>query len=480
MKMPKLKYVQLAVAVVLFGVAASAGAEMLTIQQYQDLVAKNNSQLISIQANIDAVRGKLAEIDRAYSYFLSAGANYSDDRSGRPYSLVTPINDISNFSYNASVNKQFETGTIFTVGLNGSYAQYDYGNGYSGYHVNDMAPFIKLQQSLLKDFNGGTTKAGIAKARADANSALYLLIYQKQQIVLNARLAYWNLSYARTVIEFRRTSLDRTQKILDWNQKRFNLDLAEKSDLLQSQAAVKVGNLNYKLAVEDEVRASRTFNGLLNVTEEKVKYEVQNFIDAGNQFNKDVDLSRTGNRADVLSAIENVRSSEYDQIYSQRNIGSDLVFTGQFAFNGVNQDFSTARDYVVTGNKPSYSLGLVYTLPLDFNLRGTINSGYQSAIMSARKAEESAQIQETNDWLQLVDNWNNAKSRYGLATEIKDIQQKRDEENQRLLKKGRTTTYFVLQGEQDLDDATLGVLQNILELMNIYEQAEAFFNTEKF
>ena len=97
MKMSKLKYVQLAVAAVMAGVAASAGAEMLTIQQYMDLVAKNNSQLISIQANIDAVRGKLAEIDRAYSYFLSAGANYSDDRSGRPYSLVTPINDISNF-----------------------------------------------------------------------------------------------------------------------------------------------------------------------------------------------------------------------------------------------------------------------------------------------------------------------------------------------------------------------------------------------
>ncbi|MCL2335194.1 MAG: TolC family protein [Endomicrobia bacterium] len=461
------------------GFSAGANAEMLTIQQYMDLVAKENSKLKSVEANIEAVRGKIAQIEQVYSYFLSAGANYLNDKSGRPYSPLNQINGLSNFSYDASVNKQFETGTTVTLGLNGSYGQYNYLSGL-GYHVNDLAPFVSVRQSLLKDFNGGATKASMSKARADANSALYLLLYQKQQIILSARLAYWNLSYTRTVIDFRQTSLARTQKLLEWNQKRFNLDLAEKTDLLQSQAAVKMGELNCKLAVEDEVRASRVFNGLINIAKEKVQYDVQNFIDAGRSFNKDVDLSRTGNRADVLSALENVKSAEYDQIYSQKSLSSDLIVSGQAALNGVTPDFDKAADYVVNGDKPSYSIGLRYTLPLNFNLRKNINTGFQSAIEAAMKAEESAQIQETNDWLQLVDNWNNAKSRYALSTEIRDIQQKRDEENQSLLKKGRSTTYLVLQSEQDLDDSTLNMLRNIFELMNIYEQASAFYNTEKF
>ena len=90
---------------------------------------------------------------------------------------------------------------------------------------------------------------------------------------------------------------------------------------------------------------------------------------------------------------------------------------------------------------------------------------------------ENAKLQESSDWFQLVDNWNNAKSRLAVSVEIRDIQQKRNEEEQNLLKKGRSTTYLVLQSEQDLDDSYLSMLQNILELISIYEQAEAFYNT---
>jgi hypothetical protein len=124
-------------------------------------------------------------------------------------------------------------------------------------------------------------------------------------------------------------------------------------------------------------------------------------------------------------------------------------------------------------------LGLRYTLPLDFSLRKTIDQGYKSAQAAAERAVENAQLQESNDWLQLVDNWNNAKSRFALGIEIRGIQQQRNAEEQDLLKKGRSTTYLVLQSEQDLDDSYLSMLQTILELISIYEQAEAFYGVNE-
>ena len=166
-----------------------------------------------------------------------------------------------------------------------------------------------------------------------------------------------------------------------------------------------------------------------------------------------------------------------DLLLSQKSMGADLVFVGQFALNGVNKDFSKAGSDLGELNKPSYSLGLKYTLPLDFTLRTAVNEGYKAAKISAEKTVENAKLQESSDWFQLVDNWNNAKSRLALSVEIRDIQQKRNEEEQNLLKKGRSTTYLVLQSEQDLDDSYLSMLQNILELISIYEQAEAFYNT---
>lgn len=457
--------------------APAVYGEMITMQQYLDMVAENNSELKSVQANIDAVKGKIAEIDRAYSYFLNAGVSYSDDQSGRPFAVQSATMErLSLMNADVSVSRQFDTGTQVSLGMQGSYGSYN--NRLSpDYEVTDLAPFLRLEQSLLKNWNGGNTKASISQARANANSALYLLEYRKQGIILNSKLAYWNLSYSRTVIDFRRSSLERTKKILEWNQKRFNLDLAEQTDMLQSQAAFKMRELNLKLAYESEVKSARDFNRLINVADPKVNYDVETFITAGSNFEKDKKLEKNGTRADVLSAMEDVMSAMQAQLISESSLGADLVFTGQFALNGVNKDFSKASSDLTEMNKPSYSVGLKYSLPLDFSLRKTIGAGYKAAQISAEKAVENAKLQESSDWLQLVDNWNNAKSRFALSIEIRDIQHKRNEEEQRLLKKGRSTTYLVLQSEQDLDDSYLSMLQNILELISIYEQAEAFYNT---
>lgn len=455
-----------------------AYGQMLTMQQYLDMVAENNSELKSVQANIDAVKGKLTEIERTYSYFLSAGLNYSDSQSGRPFVIdsLTMERD-SGLGADISVNKQFETGTQISVGFNGSYRNNDSKINASDYEVTDLSPFVRLEQSLLQEWNGKKTKASIAKSKASANSALYLLEYKKQGILLEAKMAYWNLSYTRTVIDFRRSSLDRTKKILEWNQRRLQLDLAEKSDMLQSQAAFKQRELNLKLAYEEEVKAAREFNTLINISDPRVTYQVETFIMSGSNFEKDKKLEKKGVRADVLSAMEDVVSAMQDQIISEKGMGSDLVITGEFDMSGVNKDFAKASSDLGEFNRPSYTVGLRYTLPLDFSLRKTINKGYEAAKISAEKAVENAKLQESTDWLQLVDNWNNAKSRFALAIEIRDIQHQRNEEEQSLLKKGRSTTYLVLQSEQDLDDAYLSMLQTIFELIGIYEQADALYNT---
>jgi outer membrane protein TolC len=431
--------------------SGSAFCEMLTLNNYLDMVVENNSKLKSIQADIDAVKGKLViKTERVYSYSFSTGVNY-DEPAKQPKQMT-------NFAYDASVNKQFAIGTQFALGLNGSS------------NVDDIAPFVKLQQSLWKDINGEFTKAGIAKAKASAKSYLYLLEYEKQKILLSAKLAYWDLSHARTVIDFRKISLERTKKILDWNSKLHSMDLTGKSDLLQSQAAVKEKELKLELSYEEENKFNRIFNQFLNIKDEKVKYDVEKFEEKKNNFKVDKVLSKKSTRADVLAALETVQSASYDQVLSRKSVGSDLVLNGQLVIN--NQ---TAK-HTTKGDKQSYSVGLRYTLPLDFELIKTINQGYESAKISAQKSAEYTIVQENNEWLKLVDNWNNAKMRFAIIGEIEKIQQQRYEEDKRLLSNGRSTTDRLLKSEQDLDDAVLNVLEDILGLIKIYEQAEAFYN----
>lgn len=456
----------------LFG-SGIANAQVLSMQNYLDLIAESNNELISIQSNIDAAKGKLAEINRVYSYYLNAGTQYANDQAGRPFLQVPRLDRTTAFLYNLSVNKQFETGTRLSIGFDGQYTKVAFPGNAIEY--SDISPYIRLEQSLLKNFKGTVTNTSIAKQKANIRSIIYMLEYKKQAILLNAKLAYWNLSYARTVVDFRKTSLERTNKILSWTERRYNLDLAEKSDMLQIQAAVKLRELNLKLANESELKARRTFNQFLNITHDTVQYEVEKFVESGTAFEKDKKLEKRASRADLLAALEDVQSAIYDQEISSLNLGSDLIFTGGLALNGIDYKFGKAVEKLGNESRPSFFLGLNYTVPLDFKLRKTINKGYDSAKLAAQKAADDIAVKEKNDWLQIVDNWNNSKSRLALAIEIQNIQQQRNQEDQKLLRRGRTVTYLVLQSEQDLDDATLSVFQNILELISIYEQAEAFY-----
>jgi hypothetical protein len=457
--------------------------KMLTLNDYLGIITKYNNDLNSLQLNMEAIKEKLNETEMVYSCLLSMGINYYVNKNMELHNnQYAGCSDIRKIGYDISIGKQFVSGTQFLFGFNGSGEQYRHTNNLhdmGNYGVSDIVPFIEFQQSLWKNINGRYTKANIAKARANAKSALYLLKYKKQNILLNARFAYWNLSYARKIVDFKKKSLNRTQKILNWNKKRYNMGLIEKSDLLQSQAAVKLGELNLRIAYEEENKAIRVFNQYLNVTDGNVKYDVEKFEYREKDFNiSNKALCKKSIRPDVISALEDVKGVLYDQISHQRYTGSDLVFRCHFTLTGLGKSISEAVQHMVNGNRVSYFCGLKYTLPLDFKLRKAVEQGYEVAKIAAQKFAEAAELKENNDWFQIVDNWNNAKLRLELAVEIERIQQQRYEENKYLLKMGRNTTYVVLQSEQALDDARLNVLRNVLELIQIYENVEAFYNYE--
>jgi outer membrane protein TolC len=453
--------------------------EVLTMNKYLDMVTKNNSELKSVQLSIDAENEKLAGIEKIYSYFLNTEINYINDWTKRSRYEFHKLKrqKKTNYDYDISMNKQFKTGTKVSLGVDCSSSKTRVNQ-----RVNDVFSFVKLQQSLWKDMNGKLTKTAVAKSRADTKSALHLLEHKKHNILFDAKLAYWNLSYSRTVVSFRKLSLDRTKKNLEWNKKRYSMDLVEKSDLLQSQAAVKLRELNLELAHQEEDRLSRILNMFLGIRDSRVKFDIENFENKENSFNVIINNdyyipNKKCTRSDVLAALENVQVASYDQIFSKRNLGPDLVLSGQFALKNSDKSFDTVTKYTINMDRPSsYSMGLKYILPLDFKLRKTVNKGYEEARYSAQKYAEYMMIMENNDWCQLLHDWNNAKMRLGLVIEIENIQRSRYKEDENLLRTGRSTTYLVLKSEQDLDDAVLNVLQVVLELIKIYEKIETFYN----
>jgi outer membrane protein TolC len=238
---------------------------------------------------------------------------------------------------------------------------------------------------------------------------------------------------------------------------------------------VKSREVSLVLACEDEKRANRLLNQFLNIKDENIKYEVERFECKLDDFRYRTAPEKKSTRADVLSSFEDVKAALYDQVISEKNLGADLVLKGNFRINGSGSTIREAVKCIIDRNAPSYAISLEYTLPLDFKLRKNISEGYKSAKVAVQKSAEYTAVKENNDWLQLLDDWNNAKTKLEFAIEMEKIQQQRYREDKNLLDKGRTTTYLVLQSEQALDEATIGVLQSVLELIKIYEQAQQLY-----
>jgi outer membrane protein TolC len=417
-----------------------------------------------------------------YSPFVNAGYNYADDRSGVGFGSTFPIDRTRSDVWNINAIKKFGTGSTVTLGYTGTKARIDLlapaavvgPDEISNFTAYDMKPFIRVDQSLLRDFNGGITKAGIDKNKAAVLSGQYLQLFRRQQILLRARTAYWTLSLAREVIAFRKVSLDRTSQILKWNERRVNLDLADKGDLYQAQAGYKLRQLNLQLAQEEELVAARNFNELIGTTGDIVAAELEKISDNISYYAHINALTAYGTRADILSARATYDSARLaDKETNYRSL-PELSVSGLYSLHGLDLTNSGAWNQVTGADKPTYSIGLSIIVPLDYVTLKKVRSGYKKDFESAKESLAKAELTAKNDWDQLSITWHNVKSRLSLAQEIKDVQEKRVANEQVRFERGRTTTFQLLTAEDDLDNATLNVYRLVFEEFVTFAQAELY------
>lgn len=459
--------------------ATSSFGEFLTVEQYVKKVEENNNTLKEIDYQIEAITKKFKESFRAYSMSLGSNLGYANDKTRvyNPSSEEFADQGVQALNFDVSVNKQLETGTLLSAGYGTNYSSVKY--IFPEYTTTDMAPYIALEQSLLKNFKGDLTKISIAKFKASAQSLLYIQIYKKQQILLGAKKTYWALSYARTVSEFRKLSFERSKKILDWNASRYNRDLTEKNDVLQSKALYKGRELALKQSQFDIITASRNFNEMINISSNFTDYDVESINNLEKYFEGIIELTRgEGRRADVLASLASVESSKYTAEEKNKSIGADLKLSGKFAFNGVDSSFAGASSEMTKLNYPSWALGLSYSLPLDFSIQKTVNEGFEAEIQATTKQAEQIELAEKNDWNILNANWKNTLEKYDIAKEINQIQQERNIEEQKLLRRGRSTTFEMIQSEEDLDDAVLTQYQLSMDLIFILLESQMLYNTQ--
>jgi len=477
------KILFLILGIVVF-MAALAKADVITLDNYLKRVETENPDIIAVNLSIEAAWQKVMEADMVYSPYVSGSYNRTDDRSGPGFGSVLATDEMKASEFSLSASEKFRTGTNVSLGYTYMGADFSLlspfnynGTNYNSFSGYQLTPTLSLSQSLLRDFNAGLTQSGIDKQKSSVLAGQYMLLYKKQQLMLSAHSAYWSLSLDREVMDFRKASLDRAEKLLNWNENKIKLDLIEESDLLESQAAYRLRQLNLKLSQEDEIKASRAFNQMLGLKSDIVAENLEKISDKVTAFAQIDKLSCDGKRADVLAAESTYRSSEFADKETKYRAMPELSFNASYALNGLGLAYSDAWDQLASQDKPTYTLGLSFIVPLDYKTLTTVKRGYNNDFTSSKEAFKSAMNAAQNDWDQLQTSWSNVKSRLQLAKDIMKIQDDRVKAEQKKFEKGRTTTFLLLSSENDLDDATLSLYRTVFEEIMTLAQAE-LYNTK--
>jgi outer membrane protein TolC len=331
---------------------------------------------------------------------------------------------------------------------------------------------LELAQPLLKNGLGREIRAQLEAAEAQALATGFSQSFSGKLIMADAEGAYWRLVLARDSVRVAKESLDRQQKLKDWNAGRVKMQLADRADLLQSDAAVEARRLELRNAEDEERAASRAFNTLRGREEDQVSDRLQNI--AGSEMDKLVAPVRAQFREDTLATEQQQRAlAASARLGKEKNLPQLDVFT-QLSTNGRDATLGGATSESLTATRPAGAVGLRFSVPLDFEATADSRQGYVREREAANMNFERKKYEQEREWTDLSRKLDESKARLKLARTFEEAQREKLTYERDRQRRGRTTTFQVLMFEQDYAVAQLNHIRAQADVLRILTQMKTF------
>jgi outer membrane protein TolC len=449
-----------------------------TLETYLKEVKTQNLNIIANAYSSQSFRLRVGEAGLDFMPYATGNAQYSDDKRIGSFSSALGSEAVTEAG-TLGVQQKLRTGTLvgfnYNLTLNSVYNSPFYAASFGSlnYSAYTAAPEITITQPLWRDFNASLSKATEESVLAGLRAQDISNQYSNQQIISNAENAYWILSLDREVVRLDRESIERTDKILKRNQKRVSMNVADRSDLLQSLASLKTKELAFQQDIEVLRQASMKFNSLRNVSNDTVAETLQGI---GEFVDTDLakDIVRKGERADVIVAISNAEKSKADAKAADIRNQPDVEFIGTYQFDGRGSNAGTALGTSWNGDNPYLTAQLTLKIPLDFDEVSKMAAGYKAQAAAAEATTARAKFDLDQDWMDLQKHFKDAMSRLSLARDLEKLQAEKLKYERQRFASGRTTSFQVLQFEDNFSDASLSRLRVENELISMRAQARLY------
>ncbi|MGE0632779.1 MAG: TolC family protein [Pseudobdellovibrionaceae bacterium] len=454
-------------------IAESAFA--LTIEEYKKQVSSTHTGYQAAQAQLEAATARKEKGDLVLSPQLTLEASQLSDQKPNQQNGAEQT-DLT--TYSATLAKPFSTGTkaavsAVTIGqdldLAGG-AKRESGTGTLG---------VSISQSLWKDGFGAATRLREkreSKTERLEKAQAYLTLGQAQ---IDSESAFWDYYLAQEDNKIRKNSLERSEKLLSWMKKRVNQGLAEYNDLLQVQALNASRELQMMQSNDQLEAAQNKFASYLAIAPGKVpdleyKDRPLRIDDYPATLDSNGKLLRIDSFLQAMDA--SIKATVADEV--RENLKPDLTLSGSYATNSLENSQSQAGAKITDQDNPTTKVALTFSMPLDFGAMSEAKRAAQLDADSSRYKAVRSLADAQLSWEQLDREFKELTKKIEIAKRINEIQREKSNNERVRLERGRTTTFQVVNFEQEADEANLNYLLLKVNREKMALQARLFLRAE--
>lgn len=462
----------LALTVFLFNYAQAA--ERISVQQFLDEVKKQSPQVQSLYLNVQSLEGRLREADLATSPVGYAAYMVSSDETPNSNTAFQGLKTESETltlglkqqtTFGLLADLSFQQADIEIQGASGLTAD---NSDYTGARAT-----LSITQSLWKNSFGELTRAQRDAGRAAVRAELMQARYLWRTTMIQAENIYWTVASLQQVAKLQQANVESAQKLSDWMRGRQKLNLVDDVESLQTQAALQARDLELQNTQDQLNAALQSFYTLRGqASNAPVELDPLPEEEWAAQLK---DLSNTKRHREDYEALRAKATAERAQaVATKSSLRPQLDLVGSYASNGRDPKQSDSIREVEDMDQPAWTVGVQFSVPLDFSLTNRLKEASRQKVDSAQYALQQATFDEARTWEDVIRRRKEAQARYEQALNLEKTRTRLVERERSRHRNGRTTTFQQITNEQDLASSQVLRVQSQLNLIQTHNQIKAF------
>lgn len=444
--------------------------QQITLKNFLLEVKNNNGEYRNYEEKMISDKAKISEKNLVTALTAFAEAGWQQDFK-QPQIDYVNYDHINNTNYNIGLSQDTD------FGLN---AKLYYDLSKLGYVASE--PFMEdysvgsfkigLKQDLLKNSFGEATRAEKSLIENQNMSNFYANEYSLKTILQNAENTYWNLVVLKQTIEVKKKSVKQLDEMYKYTAQKVKMNLMDVSDSMQSKAALETGKLDLQTSIDMEKDISRAFNyfrginsDVIDATLEDIPWDYLQSYKVEKEYQPTPQLKSIEKQVDYVKANTIIQKDKYKP---------ELAVEATYSFNGQQDSISRSFRNTFKDDLPDRSIGITFTAPLNFSSIKDYNYANYKDENAVKLLYKQQSLVDKANWDQLLDKLSYAQNRLKLSRQIELIQEQKLKEEVKRWRNGVSTTFQVLQFENELTQSRLDSLNIANEIFTIISNLKVF------